>query len=67
MANTQSVLRTVAQRDSVPGQVLMEANQVLCAYVPPNMFITCFYAILDPHSGRMRYANAGHDRPVAWR
>ena len=45
----------------------MEANQVLCAYVPPNMFITCFYAILDPHSGRMRYANAGHDRPVAWR
>src|SRR5215211_5062705 len=51
MANTQSVLRTVAQRDSAPGQALMEANQVLCAYVPPNMFITCFYAILDPSSG----------------
>jgi steroid delta-isomerase-like uncharacterized protein len=66
MANTQSVLRTVAQRDSAPGQALMEANEVLCAYVPPNMFITCFYAILDPHSGRMKYANAGHDLPYLW-
>ena len=66
MANTQSVLRTVAQRGSAPGQALMEANEVLCAYVPANMFVTCFYAILDPHSGRLRYANAGHDLPYLW-
>jgi serine phosphatase RsbU (regulator of sigma subunit)/predicted ester cyclase len=63
MANTQSVLRTVAQRGSVPGQTLMEANEVLCAYVPPNMFVTCFYGILDPESGRLVYANAGHNLP----
>jgi steroid delta-isomerase-like uncharacterized protein len=66
MANTQSVLRTVVQRNSAPGQALMEANEVLCTYVPTNMFITCFYAILEPHSGRMRYANAGHDLPYMW-
>jgi len=27
------------------------------------MFITCLYAILDPQSGRLHYANAGHDLP----
>jgi serine phosphatase RsbU (regulator of sigma subunit)/CHASE1-domain containing sensor protein len=65
MANTQSVLRAVAHRGSVaPEQVLAEANEILCAYIPPtNMFITCFYAILEPESGRLRYANAGHDLP----
>jgi serine phosphatase RsbU (regulator of sigma subunit) len=63
MANTLSVLRTVAQRGSAPGQALTEANEVLCAHVPPNLFITCFYAILEPESGHLIYANVGHNLP----
>jgi len=67
MANTQSVLRAIAGRGNVaPGQVLAEANEVLFTYLPPNMFATCFYAVLDPTEGRLRYANAGHNLPCCW-
>ena len=41
----------------------MSVNEVLFSDMPPNMFVTCFYAILDPNSGRLVYANAGHDPP----
>jgi serine phosphatase RsbU (regulator of sigma subunit) len=66
MASTRSVLRAVAQRALMPGQVLAEANEVLSADVPPSMFVTCFYGILEPSSGRFHYANAGHNLPY-WR
>jgi serine phosphatase RsbU (regulator of sigma subunit) len=67
MASTRSVLRAVAQRVGiVPGQVLAEANEILYPDIPSNMFVTCFYAILDPESGRLLYANAGHDLPYLW-
>jgi PAS domain S-box-containing protein len=64
MANTRSVLRTIAQGgDLAPGQVLAEANEILYPDILANMFVTCFYGVLEPESGRLRYANAGHDLP----
>jgi serine phosphatase RsbU (regulator of sigma subunit)/predicted ester cyclase len=67
MACTQSVLRAVAKRAGItPGKALEEANDVLFAYVPPNMFATCFYAVLDPKEGWLQYANAGHSLPCRW-
>jgi serine phosphatase RsbU (regulator of sigma subunit)/CHASE1-domain containing sensor protein/anti-sigma regulatory factor (Ser/Thr protein kinase) len=64
MANTQSVLRAVSRRRGItPGQVLAEANELMYSYMPPNTFVTCFYGILDPERGHLRYANAGHDLP----
>jgi serine phosphatase RsbU (regulator of sigma subunit)/CHASE1-domain containing sensor protein/anti-sigma regulatory factor (Ser/Thr protein kinase) len=68
MANTQSVLRAVARRGNIaPGQVLAEANEVLYAYIPSGTFVTCFYGVLDQESGRLVYANAGHDPPYSKR
>ncbi len=63
MATTRTILRSAAQRFDSPGEVLQRANDVLYPDIPPNMFVTCLYAILDPESGVLRYANAGHDLP----
>jgi len=49
-----------------PGEVLKQVNETLLARIPSNMFVTCFYAILEPESGRLSYANAGHDLPYLW-
>jgi serine phosphatase RsbU (regulator of sigma subunit)/anti-sigma regulatory factor (Ser/Thr protein kinase) len=63
MATTRSMLRTAAQHGDSPGEVLERANNLLCPDIPPKMFVTCLYAILDPATGRVQYANAGHDLP----
>jgi len=63
MASARSMLRAVAQASESPGEVLRRANDPLATDIPPNMFITCFYGILDPKSGSLSYANAGHNLP----
>jgi serine phosphatase RsbU (regulator of sigma subunit) len=66
---TSNMLRAVAQAldSSSPGEILERVNETLLARIPPNMFVTCFYAILDPDSGSLMYANAGHDLPYLHR
>jgi serine phosphatase RsbU (regulator of sigma subunit)/predicted ester cyclase len=65
MATTCGMLQLAAQAldSSSPREVLERVNEVLLARIPANMFVTCFYAILEPESGRLIYANAGHDLP----
>jgi serine phosphatase RsbU (regulator of sigma subunit) len=67
MSTTCGMLRLAAQSSSSPGEMLQRVNETLFPYIPPNMFVTCFYAILDPKSGILSYANAGHDLPYLHR
>ena len=63
MATTRSILRSAAHSELPPGAVLERTNDLLHLDIPPKMFVTCLYAILDPATGRLIYANAGHDLP----
>ena len=64
MAATRSVLRASAQRLIEPGAVLERVNEHLCPDIPENMFVTCLYGVLEPASGRLVFANAGHNLPL---
>ena len=66
MATTRSILHSAAERLVDPGAVLQRTNDVLYPQIPPKMFVTCFYALLDPESGYVRFANAGHDVPYCY-
>jgi serine phosphatase RsbU (regulator of sigma subunit) len=65
MSTTLGMLQLAAQAlDSFsPGEVLAQVNETLFARIPSNMFVTYFYAILEPESGHLVYANAGYDLP----
>jgi serine phosphatase RsbU (regulator of sigma subunit)/anti-sigma regulatory factor (Ser/Thr protein kinase) len=63
MATTHSILRAEAPRLVAPSEVLTRANELLVDEMPAHMFVTCLYAVLDPETGRLRYANAGHNVP----
>ena len=65
MSTTCGMLRAVSQAadSSSPGEMLRRVNEALFPYIPANMFVTCFYAVLEPESGTFTYANAGHDLP----
>jgi serine phosphatase RsbU (regulator of sigma subunit) len=63
MASTHALLRSAAPRLISPGEVLAQVNELLCADIPAHMFVTCLALVLDPATGRLDFANAGHDVP----
>jgi serine phosphatase RsbU (regulator of sigma subunit) len=60
-------LAALALASYSPGEVLAQVNETLFSRIPANMFVTCFYCILDPKSATLSYANAGHDLPYVLR
>lgn len=63
MATVHTMLRAATQEVTAPSETLARVNELLAAEIPAGMFVTCFFALLDPGSGHLRYANAGHEPP----
>jgi serine phosphatase RsbU (regulator of sigma subunit) len=64
MALSNTLIRTFADeyyRD--PAKVLKTANQHILRNARANLFVTVFFSVLDPTTGLLRYANAGHNPP----
>lgn len=63
MATSRSMLRAAAHKHASPGAALAEVNESLVPEIPPAMFVTCLYAVVDTESGDVVFANAGHNLP----
>ena len=59
MVSARMSLRGAALRGLRPAEGLTCSNELLCPDVKPGMTITCTYALLDPSTGRLRFACAG--------
>ncbi len=65
MATARTMLRLAAEQyPTSPAAVLERVNNLLCPDIPSNMFVTCLYGVLDPLTGRLIFANAGHNLPA---
>ena len=67
MAIARTVTRAAAQDCDRPGDCMRQVNDAICAQNPHDLFVTLFYGILDPVTGRLGYANAGHNAPFLMR
>ena len=64
MASARSIIRMFAERGLPPGEVLFNVNRILVADLPRTRFVTMIYAIIDPASKSILFANAGHLPPI---
>ena len=64
MALIKTILREKMAAGLSPAEALNQANGELTAQNPEGLFVTVFAAVLNPSSGELVYANAGHNPPV---
>jgi serine phosphatase RsbU (regulator of sigma subunit)/anti-sigma regulatory factor (Ser/Thr protein kinase) len=67
MSSTHALLRASAPRLLAPGAVLADVNGLLCGDIPAHMFVTCLVMVVDPATGQVEFANAGHPLPYVRR
>lgn len=64
MTVTRTLIRATLQSTDSPGKVLARVNELLESESRNGMFVTAILALLDPKTGILEYANAGHNLPL---
>jgi phosphoserine phosphatase RsbU/P len=64
MTLTRSIIRSSTDLAIPPVEAMSRSNRLICEDSTRGMFVTLFYALLDPAHNRMTYVNAGHNPPL---
>lgn len=64
MMAARGALRAAASASHVPSDILAAANARLAEDNKAEMFVTVWFGVLDIYTGKIEYANAGHNPPL---
>jgi sigma-B regulation protein RsbU (phosphoserine phosphatase) len=64
MSNMQAVLKSIASDVTAPADLCGRVNSVMCHNIVSHRFISCFYALLDTKTRKLKFSNAGHCPPM---
>ncbi len=64
MMSSRTLLKGAAIGLGTPADVLGEVNNMLCEDNETAMFVTLVYALYDPSTRKLTFANGGHNPPV---
>ena len=64
MMRTITCFKNYIAPNKTPAEILKQVNASLYENNTSNMFVTCFLAILNKHTGELKFANAGHNPPI---
>ncbi|MCG8564244.1 MAG: SpoIIE family protein phosphatase [Desulfobacterales bacterium] len=64
MAITKTLIKSAAFKHDSPAQIMTEVNETIAGDNPQSMFVTLLVGILDLETGRIVYANGGHNLPI---
>lgn len=67
MMRAKTLLKSYAESGMKVNEVFTRVNKTLCAGNDTDMFVTAWMGFIDLKTGLMRYANAGHNRPLVYR
>jgi adenylate cyclase len=67
MAAAKSHIQSAAMGGGSVGEMLTRAQARMMRENPESLFVTVFAGVLDPATGMLEYANAGHEPPFARR
>ena len=64
MMTAKTILKDLAESGMSVNDIFTKANEKLCENNESGMFVTAWMGILDIPSGKMQFANAGHNPPL---
>lgn len=67
MSMLSALLRALRETTDSPAELLARIDERLSETLQPGGFVTMFYGVLDPASGRLIFASAGHNPVLVYR
>ena len=64
MMTAKTIIKDLAESGMAVNDIFTKANEKLCENNESGMFVTAWMGILDITTGKMQYANAGHNPPL---